>query len=569
MTLRSLKQFRELWRRLTEPDASIRDASERIGAWFLGSVFLMIALTIGTILPVLYLLTGASNAPQRILATLFASAGLLGGYVLVRRGHTVLAGYLTLICGSVVIIGTTLWLDDVTRVRTLNYSVIMILFASLFVSLRVTLLVSAFYIISMLIIPSINPLISSQAIAQGPLRFVILMTLIAVIFAYYRVRLEHERRREVIESEQRYRLVSDLIANYAFSFRIEPDGRAVYEWMTDGFARITGYQWAELEAIGTQKLYHPDDLPRRTADLARLYEGEPLKAEYRIYTKSGDLRWLHVTSYAARDDHHGWVNRCYGVAQDITERKQAEAQQLQATVQRERFKLMSDFVMAVSHDFRTALATISTSRYLLERQMAESDRPRLQGRLDVIQHSIDHMAQQINNLQTISALNNLKRVAYDLQQLLESVINEHAPAARQRQQTLELESTRHPLLIQADPHELRRAFSEVIRNAVNYTPPEGRITITLHNTQQTAHIIVRDTGIGIPAEHLPHIFDFFYRADSARSINSGGVGLGLSIARLIIEAHGGEIEVQSISNEGSSVTISLPLEPEPIVSGAF
>ncbi|MEZ4669507.1 MAG: ATP-binding protein [Anaerolineae bacterium] len=552
-----LKHLSELWRRLTEVDTSIADTSEHIRVWFLSSVLLALTLTIGILLPTLYLVTQPDNTLERITVSILAAIGVFGGYLLVRRGHTRLASYLILIVATLAILGTSLWLGNATTLRTVDYSVVVILFASLFLSLRTTIAIAGFYVAAMLAMPALNPQITMETITQGPLRFVVLLTFVAVIFAHYRIRLENERQREVVESEQRYRMVSDLVLNYAFGFNVEPDGRVVNQWMTDGFERISGYTWKELEAIGTEQLYHPDDRKRRAENLRRLVQGDELDTEYRIIAKSGEMRWMHVIAYPIKDNQLGWVSRIQGVAQDVTERKKAEAQQIQVSVQQERFKLIGEFVMAISHDFRTALATIATSRYLLERQMAEDERNRVQGRLDVIQDSINHIAEQINNLEMISSLSNLKLVSYDLLKLITAIVREYSSTAQQRHQTLELESPVQFLNILADPNELKRAFGEIVRNAIYYTPAEGQIKISVQQTPELVEVQVQDNGIGIAAEHLPHIFEFFYRADAARSLNSGGIGLGLSIARLIVEAHGGQISVESVPDNGSTFTIRL------------
>jgi len=116
-----------------------------------------------------------------------------------------------------------------------------------------------------------------------------------------------------------------------------------------------------------------------------------------------------------------------------------------------------------------------------------------------------------------------------------------------------------PVWIEADPHALGRLFLILIDNAVKYTPPGGRVEVVVRDEDGSALGVVRDTGIGIAEEDLPHVFERFYRADKARSRESGGVGLGLSIGRWIAEAHAGRIEVQSSLGHGSVFQVRLPL----------
>jgi signal transduction histidine kinase len=115
------------------------------------------------------------------------------------------------------------------------------------------------------------------------------------------------------------------------------------------------------------------------------------------------------------------------------------------------------------------------------------------------------------------------------------------------------------LVVEGDSHALNRLFLILIDNAVKYTPSRGSINVSLDKTDSLAVAEFRDTGIGIAAEDQPHIFDRFYRADKARSREFGGVGLGLSIARWVAEAHGGSIAVESSPGGGSVFRVRLPL----------
>ena len=114
--------------------------------------------------------------------------------------------------------------------------------------------------------------------------------------------------------------------------------------------------------------------------------------------------------------------------------------------------------------------------------------------------------------------------------------------------------------IMGDELRLRQMFLNLISNGIKYTPDGGSLTITLAKEQNMSVIKVSDTGIGISEQHLPHIFDRFYRVDKARNRMDGGTGLGLAIVKWIVEAHGGNIQVTSTPNHGSTFTVRLPIE---------
>ncbi len=137
---------------------------------------------------------------------------------------------------------------------------------------------------------------------------------------------ERKRAAEALRaSEQRYQIISELISDYAFSYRVEPDGTLTPDWIAaDAFTRLTGFTVEEIDARGTLALYHPDDAPAVGRDLERVLAGEAASGEYRIITKSGDVRWVRVYRRPIWDAQQNRVASFYGVAQDITERKRAE-----------------------------------------------------------------------------------------------------------------------------------------------------------------------------------------------------------------------------------------------------
>ena len=145
----------------------------------------------------------------------------------------------------------------------------------------------------------------------------------------------------------------------------------------------------------------------------------------------------------------------------------------------------------------------------------------------------------------------------DAADLVEQVVAAHRAAAATAGVAITA-AARGPMPVQADPGRLRQALGNLVGNALRYTPAGGQVTLTVSGAADQAVIAVADTGAGIAAEHLPHIFDRFYRADASRNRETGGSGLGLAITRHLVEAHGGTIEAQSTEGTGSTFTIRLP-----------
>jgi signal transduction histidine kinase len=148
----------------------------------------------------------------------------------------------------------------------------------------------------------------------------------------------------------------------------------------------------------------------------------------------------------------------------------------------------------------------------------------------------------------------------DLSAVVRGVVEDLRPLAEARGVQLRAESN-GALPARGNALRLRQVFLNVVDNAIKYTPPGGAVAVRAHAKEGQAVVTVLDTGVGIPPEHLPRVFDRFYRVDKARSREQGGTGLGLSIARSIIAAHGGRIELTSSPGQGTTCTVSLPVAP--------
>jgi PAS domain S-box-containing protein len=362
------------------------------------------------------------------------------------------------------------------------------------------------------------------------------------------------------ESEERYRIISELMSDYAYMYRIEPDGSITALWMTESFERVTGYNMEDVNDHGKNyTLYHPDYVETALKDVEKTTHGAPTDNEYLIYNREGALHWLNIIRRPIWNKDHTQVTGFYGVAKDITDRKHAEAHKIRRAMEHERLNLISSFVRAVSHDFRTSLTTIETNRYLIERTMPDSDEAKLHQRLSSIHDAVQRLTEQMQNLTMVSSLIDLNAHPCDLNELLHTVITKQTPFAESKGIHIELQEDESTLEILADSEEMEQAIKHLVTNAIAYTPEGGEIRIHTYQQDSTVNIEISDTGEGIDAEHIPHIFDFFYRADKARSTHSGGVGLGLSIVKLIAEAHNGSVSVESALGKGSVFTLTLPV----------
>jgi PAS domain S-box-containing protein len=450
-----------------------------------------------------------------------------------------------------------------TGINSLYYLMILVLFASLFLGLRFNILLMVANLVLMLALPLINPTITYGLLIDGPLRFVAMLSVVSIAAAGYRIRLEEARRRELAANAARLGMVSELIPNYAFSLKLAADGGYIQEWVSSDYVTITGYTWEDVEARGVDSLFLPEDYDRMEADTRRVEAGHISKGEYRILTRTGQIRWLRIVQHPVWDAAQKQVIRYFGVAEDITDLHRAQDSRLQIRLQQERLKLIDDLMQAVSHDFRTSLTSIENSRYLISRQLNGTTPPQLRERLDLIQKSVRHMSDQLEDLHTITHLSDLKRLPVQFNTLVQDIATEFAAQARENDQMIVLQLNRYLPTVSADQYELRRGITELMQNALAFTPANGKVTLRTFPAIHGVSLEIQDTGTGIPEEQQSRIFEPFYRGDGARAVETGGIGLGLSIARLVAEAHGGTLTVRSALGEGTTFRLTLPAEPPP------
>jgi len=187
--------------------------------------------------------------------------------------------------------------------------------------------------------------------------------------------------------------------------------------------------------------------------------------------------------------------------------------------------------------------------------------------LQAVNDEVDRMIRLVGSLLTLARADARQiPISYDkvnLSELVTSALEQVRPLAAQRGVALQVVSS-PDLTLQADEDLLLQLLLNLLDNAIKYTEARGEVSVGWEESGQQVRLWVRDTGVGIADEHLPHLFDRFYRVDKARSRAQGGVGLGLAINGWIVQAHGGSISVESSVGKGSTFTVWLPKrQPAP------
>jgi two-component system phosphate regulon sensor histidine kinase PhoR len=277
-----------------------------------------------------------------------------------------------------------------------------------------------------------------------------------------------------------------------------------------------------------------------------LQDGQPAEREIRLHPASSAIYRLSVVpTFEERGRHQGAVL----VLQDVTQGRQFE-------------KMRSEFVANVSHELRTPLTSIKGFAETLRDGAVEDEGLRVKF-LNIIIAEANRLHRLIDDLLTLSLVENrqveLKSGVSRLPQVVGKVVELLLPVAEAKGVAIavELPEDLPPLGIHED--YLGQIILNLVDNAVKYTPAGGKVWIRAQARGGQVETEVSDTGIGIPAEALPRLFERFYRVDKARSRELGGTGLGLAIVKHLLDRHGGSIRVHSTPGKGSTFTFSLPV----------
>jgi len=415
----------------------------------------------------------------------------------------------------------------------------------------------------------ITPLIDEEGVNRG----------------FAKVTRDLTRRREEEEklrqSEEMFRLLVAAVKDYAI-FLLDQDGR-IATW-NSGAQRIKGYSPEEIIGKHFSVFYPEDDIrdrkPERELDVAKRF-GSVEDEGWRL-RKDGTRFWANVVITAVYDAS-GKLRGFTKVTRDITDRKRAEEMQRVLFEQREaRFqaeeerrraessyrvaqeanRAKDEFLMTLSHELRTPMTAILGWARLLP-TMKPSDQG-FNDAIAAIARSAQLQARLIEDVLDVSRIGSgklrLTLETVDVKKLVNSSIDAVRPSADARNITLDVSFAPTLGTTIADPTRLQQVIWNLLSNAVKFTPKGGKISVNAHRTTSHVQITVSDTGEGIDPQFLPHIFEPFRQGENPSTRVHGGLGLGLSIVRYLIEAHGGTVSAESNGRgHGATFTVTLPI----------
>jgi PAS domain S-box-containing protein len=283
--------------------------------------------------------------------------------------------------------------------------------------------------------------------------------------------------------------------------------------------------------------------------------GQPIvnKEETRL-NSDGDIIWSITTKVPLKDEANNIVG-LVGITRDITQRKEAAEQRLKLTMEKERVRILTNFVEKASHEFRTPLSIIKSGIYALNRDPVSEKHQKRLTRMDGAVNNITRLVEDLVTMSNLDGMTQLDYAPVQINQIINQVVSGLEDSISNKELSVELALSENLPLFSADELYLNLALKNIVGNAVRYTSPNDKIVLRTTIEEQVIIIEVSDTGIGLNDEQKQHIFERFYRGNAAHTTR--GFGLGLPIAQKIIELHHGRIEVESMLGDGSTFKIVL------------
>ena len=329
----------------------------------------------------------------------------------------------------------------------------------------------------------------------------------------------------------------------------------ILSW-NQGAERLFGYSRAEAVGRSTDLIIPPALRPEERQILQRIRQGDRIDHFETIrVTKDGRRLNISLTVSPLRDES-GRVIGASKVARDITERKQMDE------ALREADRRKDEFLATLAHELRNPLAPIRHSLEILLR--SEGDPGLFRHATDILGRQLSHMIRLVDDLLDVSRITRdklqLRKTRLELASIIKNAVEASRPLAERDQQTIDVSLPEQPIFLDGDPVRLTQVFSNLFNNACQYTEPGGRIWLTAERQDSEVVVLVRDSGIGMPADQLDGIFEMFAQVDDESERPRRGLGIGLTLVRRLVQLHGGTVTARSEGRGlGSEFEVRLPI----------
>lgn len=352
------------------------------------------------------------------------------------------------------------------------------------------------------------------------------------------------------ESEARFRAMAETVPDILFT----SDAKGSIEYVSPRFYELTGLTQNSGGADWVRAI-HPDDCENvRARWLDSVRTKESFQARFRLRSAGGGYQWFQVRARPIYDGSN-CASKWFGSCSDIDELVHIQ----DALEEGDRRK--NEFLAMLSHELRNPLAPIRNAVQVLG--LLDLTDPRLRWVKELVDRQVKHLVHLVDDLLDVSRITRgkitLKQEAIELSQVIERAVEATEGIIKAQQHRLSISYPDEPVWLKGDGVRLVQILTNLLNNAAKYTPHGGRIDLTAVADRGKVVFSVKDTGIGIPPKLLPHIFDLFTQADRSLDRSQGGLGIGLTLVRRLVEMHGGSIEALSDGpSHGSEFVVRLP-----------
>ena len=360
--------------------------------------------------------------------------------------------------------------------------------------------------------------------------------------------------RTLKESEQRFRSLANSVPVHVWMD--DEQGRRILA--NARYIEYTGQSAEELEMDSWSDVIHPEDKARYLADYRAAASARiEYRSEVRLQRHDGVYHWFETFAHPRFEGERfaGYV----GIRLDVTDRKQAQ----EALKDADRRK--DEFLATLAHELRNPLAPICTSLQILN--MPRVDAATALETREMMERQVHHLVRLVDDLLDVSRVMRgkieLRKEYIELATVVARAVETTRPLIDAQGHQLEIDVPNESLLMNADPVRIAQVIGNLLTNAAKYTEANGRISIVARREEGMVDLTVRDNGIGIAPDVLAHVFELFVQADHSTARSQGGLGIGLTLVKNLVEMHGGTIEARSAGlGKGSEFLVRLPLLAE-------
>lgn len=356
-------------------------------------------------------------------------------------------------------------------------------------------------------------------------------------------------RAAIRESEESFRTLADNISQLAWI----ADKEGSIFWYNKRWFDYTGTTLPEMQGWGWKKVHHPDHVDRVSKRIQHSWDtGEVWEDTFPLLGADGEYRWFLSRALPIRNDA-GEIVRWFGTNTDITDQKEAGRRK-------------DEFIATLAHELRNPLAPIRTGLELLDLYRDEPEK--VQEIRESMIRQTDQLVVLVDDLLDVSRLNRgkyqVRRTSVELQTVMSDAIALCRPMLEQAEQTVCHKLPEEPIYLEADSHRLVQVFGNLLNNASKYSPDNSLIEIEALLEGQSVVVTITDEGAGIAPRMQDQIFEMFTQIDPPRKDGYGGLGIGLTLVRTLVDLHGGTVSVESRGvGFGSSFSVRLPAVQKP------